>query len=134
MAEATEKIPPQALEAEQAVLGAMLLSREAVDIAVEFMADSFFYRPAHRKIFRAIVDLYDKNEPADLVTVSHELNNRGQLEDTGGRAYLASLTEATPGISNIEHHANIIIEKATLNGLIESANIIDQSLRPNTKC
>ncbi len=124
MAETTEKIPPQALEAEQAVLGAMLLSREAIDIAIEILSDSFFYRPAHRKIYKVIIDLYDKNEPADLITVSHELNNRAQLEDVGGRAYLASLTEATPGIANIEHHANIIIEKATLNRLIESANTI----------
>ena len=124
MAEITEKIPPQALEAEQAVLGAMLLSREAVDVAIEILSDNFFYRPAHRKIFKAIIDLYDNNEPADIITVSHELNNRGQLEDVGGRAYLAGLTEATPGISNIEHHANIVLEKATLNRLIESANSI----------
>lgn len=124
MSEVTEKIPPQALEAEQAVLGAMLLSREAVDVAIEILSDSFFYRPAHRKIFKVIVDLYDNNEPADLITVSHELTNRGQLEDVGGRAYLAGLTEATPGIANIEHHANIVLEKATLNRLIESANRI----------
>jgi len=124
MAEVTEKIPPQALEAEQAVLGAMLLSREAVDVAIEILSDSFFYRPAHRRIFKAIIDLYDNNEPADIITVSHELNNRGQLEDIGGRAYLAGLTEATPGIANIEHHANIVLEKATLNRLIESANTI----------
>jgi len=124
MVEALDKIPPQALEAEQAVLGAMLLSREAIDAAAELLVDRFFYRPAHRKIFKAIIDLYDKGEPADLLTVSHELTSRDQLEDVGGRTYLAGLTEATPSIANIEHHANIVLEKATLNSLIESANAI----------
>ena len=124
MAEVIEKIPPQALEAEQAVLGAMLLSREAIDVAIEILSDRFFYKPAHRKIFKVLIDLYDKNEPADIITVSHELTSRGQLDDVGGRAYLAGLTEATPGIANIEYHANIVLEKATLNRLIESANTI----------
>ena len=124
MAETVEKIPPQAIEAEQSVLGAMLISKDAIDSAVEILSESYFYHPAHRQIFKAIVDLYDRNEPADLITVSNELANRGQLENVGGRAYLAGLTEATPGIANIEHHANIVLEKATLNRLIESANSI----------
>lgn len=117
-------IPPQAVEAEQAVLGGMFLSKDAIDIAVELLHDSYFYRPAHRKIFKAIISLYERNEPADLVTVSDELANRGQLDDVGGRAYLTGLIDATPGISNIEHHARIVLEKATRSMLIDTANAI----------
>jgi replicative DNA helicase len=102
----------------------MLLSKDAVDGAIELLSESYFYRPAHRKIYRAIIDLYDKNEPADIVTISEELSRRGQLEDIGGRAYLAGLTEATPGPANVAHHARIVLEKATLNRLIESATSI----------
>ncbi|NLI16041.1 MAG: replicative DNA helicase, partial [candidate division Zixibacteria bacterium] len=124
MAESISKIPPQAIEAEQAVLGAMLLSKDAIDAAVELLNQNYFYRPAHRKIYRAIIDLYDKNEPADIVTVAEELNSRGQLEDIGGRSYLAGLTESTPGIANVSHYAKIVLEKATLNRLIEATNSI----------
>ena len=124
MADTLEKIPPQSLEAEQAVLGAMLLAREAIDAACEILVDRFFYSPAHRKIFKAIIDLYDKGEPADLLTVAHELTSRNQLDDIGGRAYLAGLTEAAPSIANTEHYANIVLEKAAMNSLIESANSI----------
>ncbi|OQX91443.1 MAG: replicative DNA helicase [candidate division Zixibacteria bacterium 4484_95] len=132
MAEAVGKIPPQSIEAEQAVLGAMLLSKDAVDIGIELLNANYFYKPSHRKIFKAIVDLYDKNEPADLITVSNELANRGQLDEIGGRAYLAGLTDATPGISNIEHHAKIILEKAVLNQLIETAaSILSEAYEPN---
>lgn len=124
MADSISKIPPQAIEAEQAVLGAMLLSKDAIDAAVELLNESYFYRPGHRKIYRAIIDLYDKNEPADIVTVAEELNSRAQLEDIGGRSYLAGLTESTPGIANVAHYAKIVLEKATLNRLIEATNSI----------
>ncbi|MCD6163388.1 MAG: replicative DNA helicase [candidate division Zixibacteria bacterium] len=124
MAEAIEKIPPQAIEAEQSVLGAMLLSKDAIDSAIELLNERYFYRPAHRKIFKVIADLYDRNEPADLVTVSEELANRGQLEDIGGRAYLAGLTEASPSIANVGYHSKIVLDKATLNSLIGAANTI----------
>jgi len=124
MAESISKIPPQAIEAEQAVLGAMLISKDAIDAAVELLNENYFYRPAHRNIYRVIIDLYDKNEPADIVTVAEELTSRSQLEDVGGRSYLAGLTEATPGISNVAHYAKIVLEKATLNRLIEATNSI----------
>ena len=121
-------ILPQVVEAEQAVLGGMFLSKDAIDTAVELLHHSYFYRPAHRKVYRAIISLYERNEPADLITVSDELANRGQLVDVGGRAYLAGLIDATPGISNIEHYARIVLENATRNMLIETAqNIIYES-------
>lgn len=132
MTEAVGKIPPQSIEAEQAVLGAMLLSKDAVDIGIELLSADYFYKPSHRKIFKVIVDLYDKNEPADLITVSNELANRDQLEDIGGRAYLAGLTDAVPGISNVGHHARIVLEKAVLNQLIETVQVIlSEAYEPN---
>jgi replicative DNA helicase len=102
----------------------MFLSKDAIDIAIELLHHSYFYRPAHRKIFKAIIGLYERNEPADLITVSDELANRGQLDEIGGRAYLTGLIDATPGISNIEHHARIVLEKATRGMLIDTANEI----------
>ena len=124
MTDRLEKVPPQAIEAEQSVLGAMLLSKEAIDSVAQILKEKYFYRPEHRKIYKAIVDLYDKNEPADLITVSEELELRGQLESVGGRAYLATLAESTPSVVNAAHHAQIVLDKATLNRLIEAANSI----------
>ncbi len=132
MTDQTAKIPPQSIEAEQAVLGAMLLSKEAVDAAIEIVGESNFYKSAHRKIFRAMVDMFDRNEPADIVTVADELSRRGQLEEVGGRAYLAELTEATPSIANVQHHAKIVLDKSTLQRLIEAASsILSRAYEPN---
>jgi len=132
MTDQAAKIPPQAIEAEQAVLGAMLLSKDAVDAAIEIVGESNFYKTAHRKIFRAMVDMFDRNEPADIVTVADELSRRGQLEEVGGRAYLAELTEATPGIANVQHHAKIVLDKSTLQRLIEAASaILSRAYEPN---
>jgi len=122
MANTIEKIPPQAIEAEQSVLGAMLLSKDAIDIVLEHLKHEHLYKSTHKKIFKAIVNLYEKNEPADIITVSEELSRLGYLDEVGGRAYLAGLTEATPGISNVEHHSNIVFEKAMLNKLIDASN------------
>jgi replicative DNA helicase len=117
-----EKIPPQSLDAEQAVLGAMLLSAEAISIVAERLDRYSFYKPAHRKIFQAIIDLYDKSITVDIISIAHALTAANQLEDAGGRAYLAGLTEATPGIANVEYHAGIVLEKSILNQLIEISN------------
>ena len=122
MAESIEKMPPQAIEAEQSVIGAMLISKDAIDVVLEYLTAEYLYKSNHKKIFKAIVHLYEKNEPADIITVSEELSRMGQLEEAGGRAYLAGLTEATPGISNVEHHSKIVLEKAMLNRLIEASN------------
>jgi replicative DNA helicase len=117
-----ERVPPQNIDAEQAVLGAMMLSKDAIDIVVELLIPSYFYRPAHKKIFGVITELYNDNKPADLITVSEELSNRNWLDDTGGRAYLAGLTEASPSIVNAEHHARIILDKASRYSIISTAN------------
>jgi replicative DNA helicase len=122
-----ERVPPQAIEVEQAVLGAMLLDREAIGKAIEIIDEECFYREAHSKIYSAIVSLYDRNEAVDIVTVTDELTKRSQLEEVGGRIYLINLTESVATAANIEYHARIILEKATLRKLISaSSKIVSQ--------
>ena len=100
-----EKIPPQSIEVEQAILGAMLLDKEAIGKAVEIIEKDSFYRDDHQKIFSAVVDLYDKNQPADIITVSDELARRKELDNVGGRVYLLELTEKIATTANVEYHA-----------------------------
>jgi replicative DNA helicase len=122
-----ERVPPQAIEVEQAVLGTILLDREAIGKAIEIIDEECFYREAHSKIYSAIVSLYDRNEAVDIVTVTDELTKRGQLEEVGGRIYLINLTESVATAANIEYHARIILEKATLRRLISaSSKIVSQ--------
>jgi replicative DNA helicase len=116
-----DRVPPQAQEVEQAVLGAMLLDREAIGKAIELLDESCFYNPAHHKIFSAVVSLYDRGEPADLVTITEELTKRKQLDDVGGRLYIISLVEGIATSANIEYHCRIVLEKATLRKLIETS-------------
>ena len=123
-----EKVPPQNLEAEIAVLGSMLIEEEAIGQAVETAKASFFYRDAHKKIFQAIVDLYSSNKAVDLVTLTEELKKRGALEEVGGAAYLTELTAAVPTAANVAHYAKIVKEKAILRNLINTATqIVAQS-------
>jgi replicative DNA helicase len=123
----TDKIPPQSIEVEQAVLGAMLLDKEAIGKALEIIDRDSFYRDDHQKIFSAIVDLYDKNQPVDIITVSDELNKRKELDNVGGRVYLLELTEKIATTANIEYHCNIVLEKSTLRKLIDtSTRIVSQ--------
>ncbi|MFQ6032812.1 MAG: replicative DNA helicase [Candidatus Zixiibacteriota bacterium] len=120
-------MPPQSIEVEQAVLGAMLLDKGAIGKAVEIIDKDAFYRDDHQKIFSAIVDLYDKNQPVDIITVSDELARRKELDKVGGREYLLELTETIATTANIEYHASIVLEKATLRKLIEtSTQIVSQ--------
>ncbi|MDM7915223.1 MAG: replicative DNA helicase, partial [Candidatus Eisenbacteria bacterium] len=120
------RVPPQAVEAEMSVLGAMLLEKEAIGRAAEILDSTAFYRDAHRRIYDAMSALYDRNESADLITVTEELRKRGQLDAAGGAPYLARLLDVVPTAANIEYHANIVLEKATLRRLIEVATEIVQ--------
>jgi len=121
-----EKIPPQNLEAEASVLGAMLFSPEAVARALELLQESFFYSEGHRQIFSAMVDLFDQNQAIDLITITEELRKRKQLEQVGGASALAQLTASVPTAANIEYHARIVKDKALLRGLIRAATQIVQ--------
>ncbi len=119
-----ERIPPQAIEVEQAVLGAMLLDKEAIGKALEIIDQDCFYRDDHQTIFEVLVDLYDKNRPVDIVTVSEELTRRKQLDEVGGRMYLLELAEKIATTANIEYHCNIVLEKSTLRKLINTSTQI----------
>ncbi len=112
------KIPPQNLEAEQAVLGSILLKEKAFGNVLELLNPDDFYRDAHRIIFEAMVTLFEKNEPHDLLTVSNLLRDSNQLEKIGGAAYLANLTSIVPVTTNIASYAKIIRQKAILRKLI----------------
>ena len=126
-AETAERVPPSNLEAERAVLGAMLLDKEAIGRALEILDDTAFYRPAHEKIFSTMVKLYDASEPVDLTTLSEALAKSGELEGVGGRLYLVSLAEGVATSANVEYHARIVLEKATLRRLIETGTQIVSS-------
>jgi len=118
------KVPPQNLEAEASVLGGILLENEAINRVLEIIAPADFYRESHRKIFRAMLELTDRSEPADLITLSELLNGKGELEAVGGSTYLATLADQVPTAANISHYARIIREKAILRQLINSATEI----------
>jgi replicative DNA helicase len=122
------RVPPQNLEAEMAVLGAMLLSREAVHRAEEILTDDAFYREAHRKIFGAIMALSERNEAADLITVTEELRRMGDLDAMGGASYVSSVLDSVSTSANVEYHSRLVLEKAVLRRLINvSTQIVERS-------
>jgi replicative DNA helicase len=118
------RIPPQNLEAEQSILGGILLDNQALNSVMEILSDGDFYSEAHRKIFKAILDLSERNEPCDLITITNILKDRKQIDQIGGMAYIASLVDNVPSAANIAHYSRIVKEKAILRGLIEAATDI----------
>ena len=123
-----QRLPPQNLEAETSVLGAVLLENEALNRVLEILQEDDFYRDAHRRIFSAILHLYEHSEPVDLITLSEVLKTRGDLDDVGGVEYLNSLVNGVPTAANISYYAKIIKEKAILRKLINRATeIVSQS-------
>ncbi len=119
-----DRRPPYSEDAEQAVLSAMLLDQDAVLRAVEFVDDSMFYAERHRRIFRAMVGIAERGGVVDPLTLSDELQRRGDLEGSGGKDYIGFLVDAVPTAANIEYHAQIVREKATLRRLIEVSTSI----------
>jgi replicative DNA helicase len=122
--EGARKVPPHSIEAEESVIGGVLLDNNALDRALEILVPDDFYREAHRKIMRAIVDLNTRNEPVDLVTLTDALRSRDELQDVGGAAYLAELAERVPTAANVAYYARIIKDKAVLRSLIQRATEI----------
>jgi replicative DNA helicase len=118
------KVPPQNLEAEASVLGGILLDNDAINQVLELLRPEDFYRESHRKIFRATVELTDRSEPVDLITLSDYLKGRNELEAVGGAAYLASLADSVPTAANISYYARIVREKSILRSLISTATDI----------
>lgn len=113
-----ERVPPQNIEAEQAVLGAMLIDKEAIAKATEVLLADDFYREAHRVIFSAMLELYNKNEAVDMVTVTEILKRDNKLEDIGGIAYITSLANVVLTAANVKYHAEIVAEKSALRQLV----------------
>ncbi|MEP5567633.1 MAG: replicative DNA helicase [Halioglobus sp.] len=125
------KMQPHSLEAEQSVLGGLLLSADAWDSVAEEVAPTDFYRPSHRSIFREIARLAEAAEPVDVITVADKLEALGELEGAGGLPYLAELAQNTPSASNIRAYAQVVRERASLRKLIEAAqDIADSGFNP----
>lgn len=119
-----DRIPPHSIEAEQSVLGSIFLDPETVVNVLEYLESSDFYRKNHQIIFDAILQLNNRNEAIDVVTISNELDTKNQLENAGGMEYLAELAVAVPTSANVEYYAKIVEEKSILRNLIRSATEI----------
>lgn len=122
--EILEKVPPQSLDAEMAVLGSMLIDDEAISVAVEMLSGDSFYKDIHRKIFEIILSLYNSNKAVDLITLCDELKRSNALEEIGGASYLTSLVNSVPTAANIGHYVNIVKEKNILRTLINNSTRI----------
>ncbi len=120
----SQKLPPQNIEAEQSVLGSMLIDKDAQLEAAELLHPGDFYKDIHGQIFQAIVSLSNRGEPVDLVTVCDDLEKQKLLEKIGGAAYLASMADMTPTAAHIRHYASIVREKALLRNMIRAATDI----------
>ena len=127
-APSSHKIPPQNIEAEQSVLGGILIENDAVNKALEILVPEDFYRDAHRRIFEALIALSERDEPADLITLTNELRKKNHLDSVGGASYVASLIDLVPTAANIEYYAKIVKEKSILRRLIHtSTDIVTRS-------
>jgi len=106
-----ERVPPQNIDAEQSVLGAILLDREAIYKVLRILKPEDFYRESHKVIYEAMLSLNESGRPVDLITVSERLRQQGDLEKAGGVAYIATLAEMVPTAANVEYYARIVEEK-----------------------
>ncbi len=122
-----ERLPPQSIEAEQAVLGSLLVNPESITKVVDAVHVEQFYRKAHQVIYAAICDLFEKNEPIDIVTVSQVLKDLGKLDGVGGRQYLSDLAMSVATTANIEYYAKTVSEKALMRALIQAGTEIVQT-------
>jgi replicative DNA helicase len=116
------RIPPQAVEIEAQILGAMLLEREAIARVIEVLDEDAFHADYHRKIYQAMMGLFDRSEPVDTITLSEELRRRGHLDLIGGESYLVDLTTKVTSAANVEYHARIVLEKSLMRSLISTSS------------
>lgn len=119
-----DKLPPQNIEAEQSVLGAIIFDNEALPKALEVLNSDDFYKETHRRLYNAMIGLFEKNEPIDIVTLTDYLRKKDELEAVGGISYLSYLANTIPTSANIRYHAKIVREKALLRSLIQTATHI----------
>ena len=121
------KVPPHNIEAEQAVLAGILINNDALNQVMDLLSGDDFYRETHNYLFEAMVDLYNDNEPIDLITLSHQLKEKNLLEKAGGAEYLASLVEAVSTSAGISYHAKIIRDLSVRRKLINQCSVISDS-------
>ena len=129
------KLPPQNIEAEQSILGAVLIDNNALIVALELIGEDDFYKESHRRIFSSMSELFDKNEPIDIITLTDQLKRKNNLDAVGGSGYLASLASMVPTSANVRYHSKIVREKAMLRGLLRSvtdiaSNVYESELDP----
>lgn len=129
---ALERMPPQSVDAEQAVLGAILVATDAISKVVDMLEPEHFYRKAHQVLYAAILDLFEKNEPIDIVTTSQYLKDQGKLDVVGGRQYLADLALSVATTANVEYYGKVVNEKALLRNLIKAGTEIVQGAYEDT--
>jgi len=126
------RIPPQAIQVEQSVLGAMLLERDAIPKAIEILPPDSFYTERHNAVYDAILSLFERGNPVDLITIGDELKRRDKLESVGGAYYLSELTASVATAANVEYHARIIAEKSLLRKLIETmTGVVGKAYEPS---
>ena len=118
------RIPPHSVEAEQSVIGCIILDKEVIPSVAELLKKEDFYREDHKEIYDAVIELYQKAEPVDLVTVSDCLKSRGTLDNIGGMEYLAHLVNSVPTTANSRYYAGIVEEKSLLRNLIKASSEI----------
>ena len=118
------KLPPQSIEAEMSILGGILLENEAINRVLEILTPEDFYRESHRKVLRAMIGLNERGEPCDLITLTESLKQRGELDEVGGAAYLATLVDFVPTAANIHYYSRIVKEKGIVRKLITAATDI----------
>ena len=126
------KLPPQDIEAERSVLGALMLDKNAVIKVADLIVAGDFYQPAHSKIYEAILGLFEKNEPVDILSVTNKLKDRGQLNEIGGSSYLTELINSVPTAAHIAHYAKLIRDKKVLRELIKASAEITEKVFENT--
>ena len=136
---AAERTLPHNLEAERSVLGAILIHNEAFNVAAELLDASDFFRDAHRRVFDRMVDLNERNQVIDLVTLKDELSRSGDLDAVGGAAYVAALADGVPRSTNVEHYARIVKEKEGIKNFDMSSPIFIKDIEEiknidNKKC
>ena len=120
----SERIPPQSMEAEKSVLGAAMLSKDALYSVMEVVRASDFYSKIHKEIYEAITTLYKQSKPVDAITVTEELKKRNTIDMVGGRAYVFSLSSDVPSTANAGEYGKIVAEQVSLSGLITASSEI----------
>lgn len=120
----SDRVPPQNIEAEQSVLGAIMLEKDSIGAALEFISPDDFYKDAHKKIYVAMLNLYEKDEPIDSITLTEQLSKQNQLQAVGGASYISYIVSIVPTAANVRYHAKIVKEKAIFRSLIKTSTEI----------